>query len=46
MYSYETDHCLSYTASSKKKTARSLLFVVFAAGAKTVKMFYFDYDVT
>ena len=34
-------HTKLITASSKKRETAYSLFVVFAAGAKTVKMFYF-----
>ena len=37
MYSHEIDHCLSSTASSKKRETACSLVVMFAVGARTVK---------
>ena len=37
MYSHEIDHCLSSTASSKKRETACSLVVMFALGARTVK---------
>ena len=43
LYSHETDHCLLWTGSSKKRERLLVvyMFAVFASGARTVKMFYF-----
>ena len=36
VYSHEIDHCLLYTASSKKRETACSLVVMFAVGARTV----------
>ena len=43
VYSHKTDHCLLWSASSKKRERLLLVYVfaVFASGARTVKMSYF-----
>ena len=43
LYSHETDHCVLWTGSSKKRERLLVvyMFAVFTSGARTVKMFYF-----
>ena len=43
VYSHEIDHCLSKTASSKKRERMLVvyMFVGFASGARTVEMFLY-----